>query len=111
MGLGKHQRMVDDLATRLSQKGYDHVEKNVEWERNGLNGEWDVIAWRRKGDVFHVHYYEVKSNRTMSLYKKAMSQFARTETAYPNIGFKYVLVRPRSVTRHRRVRENPVRVE
>ena len=76
----RHQRAVDELALRLSNKHYyDVVLKNPHYKTNNFEGELDVIAIRGKT----AHYYEVKWRDTESSLYRAENQVDRVQMAFP----------------------------
>ena len=79
-----HNEGIDYLVERLSTKGYDSINKNVEYHLviNGevFDGEIDVMATRGEW----IHLYEVKYKHSGGKERKAKSQLKRYVRSHPD---------------------------
>lgn len=94
----KHDEILDCLEQRIN--GYDRYHKvfrNLEYKKDGLCGEVDLLVYDSKFDVWTM--YEVKSCSKPSRIMKAWSQYNRFKAAFPEYEVKGVFVSPKKVMR------------
>ncbi len=87
MGL-RHDELVEKTLEQLKRKGYN-PQPYVRYHSNGLDGEFDILA----GDS----YYEVKSHMTRQSEKRALEQFHRAMSAFPQKRFRFYLVTDKGI--------------
>lgn len=85
-----HQRGVDYLVCRLTNKHFDAIFKNVpykiSYQGHTYEGEIDVLAVRNN----YFHAYEVKSHYSSKTLHHAKEQLSRFSMAFPNIHLKKI---------------------
>jgi len=96
--IDRHQECIDLLIERLQfHERYTEIYMNVEYNRNGIIGEVDVLTYNSKTGVWH--FYEVKSSHIRRQRKKAQTQFDKYKQAYPLRYVKGIFISPKKVYR------------
>lgn len=90
---GIHDHVVKAVINRLESSGrYDWIEHHMDYRVGPVCGEVDVLAYIAATNTYH--FYEIKSNNSYHLCKKADKQFNRYHQSHPNDTIKGVLVIP-----------------
>lgn len=80
----QHDRIRNTIAEHLRNlSGYKHVWENVNYRRNNVVGEIDVLAQRSDG---RIEFYEVKINPRL---KQARKQYEKFKSVFdrPSVGY------------------------
>jgi RecB family endonuclease NucS len=94
----KHDIILHNLEQRLNNyERYDWIQPKMEYQRNGLIGEIDLLAYDSKYKMYH--FYEVKSTLHIKSYNKAQTQFNRFKRAFPGLNVNGILVYDKGVMR------------
>lgn len=91
----KHQKLTDLIYDRISEKPYDSIEKNLEYDIRGTKGEFDVLAIKGRRAV----YYEIKCCHHSRSKSKAKKQFLRARRMFPQYDWQFIYITPYRVER------------
>lgn len=103
-----HHRLVEELADRLSKKGYDDLDIEVPYQRPGdvsPRGEMDVVAMRYRNGITYLHYYEVKCHDGPKTSRKARVQLQHFNEHFGHLRgvvTKFIYVTPERIERWKR---------
>jgi Holliday junction resolvase-like predicted endonuclease len=77
--MSKHSDLVNVVEKELRQRGYDIIHKNIEYNKT-KKGEIDIYAVKNN----YILLFEIKCNKHIKSYNKAVDQLYRAERYYFN---------------------------